>query len=305
MPAAEEQGHQQRRDQDDADVLTDEEHAPFHAGIFNVVTVGQFLFRFRLVERVTVSHGDASDEEGQETEDLRNDEPQVLRLVFNDVAHVEGTDLGHDAHQRQGQEHLVGDGLGRGAQAAEQGELVVARPAGEQHGVHRQAGHGEEEQDADVQVRHTPVRGDRNDGEGDQQGAHGDHGCQGEDHLVGERRSPVFLEEHLDHVRAELEGAERADPVGTVAVLPEAEQTTLDPAQQRAADDHGEQDDDGLDDLDEDVEHSGCQPTHWAASCRPSATQPTTAAGIPCRPTGRATRPAPSSSLTRSGRRSS
>jgi hypothetical protein len=34
----------------DTDVLTHEEHAPFHAGIFNVVTVGQFLLGFRLVE---------------------------------------------------------------------------------------------------------------------------------------------------------------------------------------------------------------------------------------------------------------
>jgi hypothetical protein len=54
---------------DDTDVLTHEEHAPFHAGVFNVVTVGQFLFRFRLVERVTVSHGHASDKEGHETEE--------------------------------------------------------------------------------------------------------------------------------------------------------------------------------------------------------------------------------------------
>ena len=230
MPAAEEQGRQQRRDQYDADVLADEEHAPFHPGVLDVVAVRQFLLRFRLVERVTVGHGDAGDDEGAEAEELRNDEPDVVDLVLDDVAHVERADLGDDAHQRQGQEHLVGDGLGRGAQAAEQGELVVARPAGEQHGVHRQAGHGEEEQDADVQVRHAPGGGDRHDGEGDEQGAHRDHRGQGEDHLVGERRVQSSLKNILTMSAPSWERTERTDPVGAVAVLPEAEQAALDPA---------------------------------------------------------------------------
>src|SRR5690606_39441837 len=43
--------------------------------------------------------------------------------------------------------------------------------------------------------------------------------CQPEGQAVGERRRPVFLEEHLDHVRAELEHAEGPHPVGTVAIL--------------------------------------------------------------------------------------
>ncbi|MNZ54854.1 hypothetical protein D3C78_727660 [compost metagenome] len=211
---------------------------------------------------MTVSHGHASDEEGAEAEELRNDEPQVLGLVFNDVAHVERADLDHDAHQRQAHEHFVRHGLCRGPQAAQQGELVVARPAGEQHRVDRQASHGEEEQDADVDVRHAPGRGDRDDREGNQQGAHGDYRCQGEDHLVGEWRRPVFLEEHLDHVGGDLERAERADAVRTVTVLPEGEQTTLDPAQQGTANHHGEQNHHGLEDRDDDVDHFRSEPGH-------------------------------------------
>src|SRR3990167_4547930 len=89
VPTAEEQGYQQRRDGDDADVFTDEEHAPFHPGIFDVVTVGQLLLSFRLVEGVTVSHRHAGDKEGTEAEELRNDEPEVFRLVIDNVAHVE------------------------------------------------------------------------------------------------------------------------------------------------------------------------------------------------------------------------
>src|SRR5690606_17675285 len=112
---------------------------------------------FRLVERMPVGDRHAGDDEGTEAEELRDDEPQVLLLVFDDVAQVERAGLGHDAHQRQAEEHLVGQGLGRGAQGAEQGELVGARPAGEQHGIDRQAGHGKEEQDADVQVGHPQV----------------------------------------------------------------------------------------------------------------------------------------------------
>ena len=161
MPAAEEQRHQQRRNQHDADVFADEEHAPFHPGIFNVITVGQFLLGFRLVEGVTVGHGYAGNEEGTEADELRNDVPQALVLGFDDVAQVERAGLDHHAHQRQAHKHFIGNGLGRGAQAAEQGELVVTGPAGEQHGIHRQTGHGEEEQQTDVQIRHAPGRGDR------------------------------------------------------------------------------------------------------------------------------------------------
>ncbi len=49
---------------DDTDVLAHEEQAEFHPGIFDVVTVGQFLLGFRLVKRVTVAHGHAGDGEG-------------------------------------------------------------------------------------------------------------------------------------------------------------------------------------------------------------------------------------------------
>ena len=59
----------------------------------------------------------ARDDEGHETKKLRDYIPQPL-LCLDDVAQVEGTRLGHYAHQRQTDEHLIAQGLGRGPQAA-------------------------------------------------------------------------------------------------------------------------------------------------------------------------------------------
>ena len=63
LPATEEQRNHQCRNGDDTDVFAHEEQTEFHTGIFNVVTIGQFLLRFRLVERVTVTHRHARDGE--------------------------------------------------------------------------------------------------------------------------------------------------------------------------------------------------------------------------------------------------
>ena len=87
MPATEEQGNHQCRNGDDADVLTHEEQTEFHTGVFNVVTVGQFLLGFWLVKRVTVTHRHARDGKGDKTKELRNNVPDIS-LVVDDVGHV-------------------------------------------------------------------------------------------------------------------------------------------------------------------------------------------------------------------------
>ena len=53
-----------------------------------MVTIGQFLLRFRLVERVTVTHRHAGDGESHEAEELWDNVPQ-MRLVVNDIGHIE------------------------------------------------------------------------------------------------------------------------------------------------------------------------------------------------------------------------
>ncbi|CQR23239.1 Uncharacterised protein [Yersinia enterocolitica] len=64
MPPPEEQGDYQCRDGHDADVFTDKEQTEFHAGIFNVVTIGQFLFSFWLVKGMTVTNSNTRNGEG-------------------------------------------------------------------------------------------------------------------------------------------------------------------------------------------------------------------------------------------------
>ena len=59
-----------------------------HTGIFNVVTIRQFLLGFRLVKRVTVTHRHARDGKGNKTKELRDDVPH-MRLAIDDVGHVE------------------------------------------------------------------------------------------------------------------------------------------------------------------------------------------------------------------------
>src|SRR3546814_2762914 len=65
------------------------------------------LFRSK-VKRRAVSDGDAGDQEGDEAEELRNKEPDVVALVQDDVVHVEGAGHGHYAHDRQAHEHFIG-----------------------------------------------------------------------------------------------------------------------------------------------------------------------------------------------------
>src|SRR5208283_5089622 len=68
---------------------------------------------------------------------------------------------------------------------------------------------------------------------------------------VGEGRYPILLEEDLDHVGEYLGQAEGAYPVGSVAVLPEAEEPALEPYEacgdRQRRDEHGNDDDKGED----------------------------------------------------------
>ena len=119
MPATEEQGHYERGDQHYADVFAHEEETPFHARVLDVITVGELLLGLRLVKRVTVGDGDAGKQEGNEAQYLGHHVPQA-GLGLDYVSQVEAAGLDHYPHQGEPQEHFIGEGLGRGAQAAEQ-----------------------------------------------------------------------------------------------------------------------------------------------------------------------------------------
>ena len=71
--------------------------------------------------------------------------------------------------------------------------------------------------------------------------------------LVGKRRYPILLEEDLDHVGEHLGKAEGPYPVGSVAVLPEAEEPPLEPYEagcdRQRCDKHCGDENEGKDDL--------------------------------------------------------
>ena len=73
-------------------------------------------------------------------------------LAVDDVAQVERLGAEDDADQREAERELVADHLRGGAEGAEQGELVVRRPAGERDAVDADGGDAEDDEQADVEV---------------------------------------------------------------------------------------------------------------------------------------------------------
>ncbi len=92
-----------------------------------MVTIGQFLLRFRLVERV-MTHRHAGDGESHEAEELRDNVPQMrwlltISVILNDPAC-------HHAHQGETEKHFVAQGL-RGSTHRPSSEylLLLDQPA--------------------------------------------------------------------------------------------------------------------------------------------------------------------------------
>src|SRR6056297_444344 len=160
-----------------------------------------------------------------------------------------------------------------------------------------------------MQVCDAPAGGDGNDDERQQQGGKGNHRCQQEQWPVGKRRNPVFLEKDLDHVRYQLKSSERPDAVGTVAVLPQPQQATLDDGQHRAQEDRAQQNHQGLEHGPEDGQPFGTQPAHARTSSPGVGVEPgpavnvTGPSAIPIGtlPAGRPTSPRGQSTWTRAG----
>src|SRR5512143_2109260 len=249
QPAAEEQGRGQGRDQRQTQVFPDIEHAELHAGVLRMVAGHELVLRFGQVERQAPDLGRPGDEEDGEPGALRHGEPKAL-LGQDDLAQVEGAGDHDHAHEREAHEHLVAHHLGGRPQPAEERVFVVRRPGAEDDAVDRERRHGQKEEQADVQIDDREARGEGDDGEGHQDGRDDDGRGQDEDRPVGERRHPVFLEEELDHIGQHLEDAEGADPVGAIALLPEAEQAALQPDEARGDPQrHGQDADDGQDHL--------------------------------------------------------
>ena len=229
-------------------VFPQHEHAILHGAVFRLVARHQLVFALDQVEGCPGALGEGGDEEEEEPQRLVGDEPHVL-LGFDDLHQGEGPGQHEHPDDGQPQGQFIAHHLGRQAQAAQEGVLVVGGPAAEHGAVHRQGPHGEhiEEPDVDVgddalvqgrdvQVDGVPVEGElrRQDvlGEGDhrkgQKGHHrGDDGGQDKEDLVRPRGRKIFFEEQLDGVGQGLKQPPGTYPVGAVAQLDETQDLAL------------------------------------------------------------------------------
>ena len=113
---------------------------------------------FGHVEGHALGLGQAGEEEDDEAEGLEEDAPlgqeaeQEPALEIDDPRQAERGEDHDQADERKAQGDLVGDELGRAAEAAEQGEAVARGPAAEEDAVDAEGEHGQDEEEAGVEV---------------------------------------------------------------------------------------------------------------------------------------------------------
>ena len=114
-PAAEEERHGERGEDDHVDVLGHGEEAEAHAAVLRLVPGDELGLSLGQVERRAVRLCDSRDEEDGQPDDLRDGVPDRLRLLIDDLR--ERKRAGHDDHaeDRDGERDLVGHELGAGA----------------------------------------------------------------------------------------------------------------------------------------------------------------------------------------------
>src|SRR5690606_7760911 len=142
---------------------------------------------------------------------------------------------------------------------------------------------------------------ERNNRHRHQHSSHRNDWRQHEQLLVDEARDPVLLENELHHVGDGLADPERADTVGAVPVLPQAEQPPLQPDQVGDDEYRRQQDDDHLHDLEQQRDQLGREPTHHAAPPI-VATAPAASTGMLSMPSGRPMQPSGNTALICTGR---
>ncbi len=127
MPAAEEEGDHDGGAGDHGGVFGEEEEGEFHGGVFGVVAADEFGFALGEIEGGAVGFcedGDGEDEGGDGMDEdvpFGNDAEPVVGLGFGHGFEVEGSDGEEDGHEGEGEGDFVGEHLGGGAEAAEEG----------------------------------------------------------------------------------------------------------------------------------------------------------------------------------------
>ena len=144
-------------------------------------------------------------------------EPARLGVADRHQVHRAGQQHGHDHAQRQGD--FVAHHLGRLAHRPVERPFRARRIAAQDHAEDFQAGHGQDEERARVQLQRHPTVGKR------QREKHAERGTKthvrrdAEQRPIGRGRNDVFLAQQLDAVGRRLQPAEpaahprRAQPV--------------------------------------------------------------------------------------------
>lgn len=118
-------------------------------------------------------------------------------------------------------------------------DIRVGRPAAHDDAINLERRYGEDEEDADIDVRDHPVRIERNDRPGGERQRHGNERREQKDRLVGAGRDDRLLEDEFQKVGEGLEQPKGADDVRAAAKLhgrpdlPVGEQDIGDEKQQR------------------------------------------------------------------------
>ena len=234
---------------------------------------------FGQIERSAVGlgvGGEQIDDEGdglEATEDIPG-EHAVGGLGADDIAQAKRAGAKDDADQRKAEGEFVGDHLRGGAQAAEQGELVIRAPARERDAVDADRRDAKDDQKADIDVRdieHVDAgdavrRAEGNDRDGDEGADERDHRGGDEEGLLSGDGQEVFLEEELDAIGERLQQTERTDAARSPAVLHAAEDLTL---EQHGVGDGGErqhEDDEDLQDAEQEEGEEGAEMGHSVSS---------------------------------------
>jgi hypothetical protein len=243
VPAAEEECDHDGSAGDHGGIFGEEEEGEFHGGVFGVVAADEFGFALSEIERGTVGFGEdggGEDEGGDRVDEdvpLGDDAEPIVGLGGGHGFEVEGADGDEDAHEGDGEGDFVGEHLGGGAKAAEEGVFGTGGPSAEDDAVGGEAGHRQDDENADGDIGDHEGEVDGkgpeaedggagledappgDDGVADHGGGEDGDGGEDEEEFVGVGGDEFFLEDELHAVDDGLEEALGPGAVGADAVL--------------------------------------------------------------------------------------
>jgi len=176
-----------------------------------------------------------------------------MKIGIQNAAKIEVAEVEKNRNNGEAKSDLVGDHLGRGADATEEGVFGVRGPTCDGNAVDRERGDGEEKERAKSEIGDGEVNGligaahfkrtaEGDDGDGDEGGAHCEAGGEPEESFVDVVGGEVFFEDKLKSISDGLgesaegerevffkakDGERDAGAVGADAVLDNRGETTL------------------------------------------------------------------------------